>query len=465
MAKNGMNVLLLTVDTLRADHLRCYGYFRDTAPNIDALAADGVLFQDSFASGIATGPSYTCMITGKVCARTGYYITPFSVVNAPQLDDRIPTLAEVMLQNGYLTIAFDNMLAWRAHPKHFARGYNYYVNVGQQPIGRTERISTELLTHRMIQWLKVHAHEESPFFLLAHYWAPHTPYIQPEPYRTFFKHTPGDRGDLEIRKAAAGYEYVQGWGALGQMNEGETRFIRPYYDEFEEIISIDLYDGAIRYVDHYIGQLILALKELDLYNNTLIILTSDHGEALGQHGSWVHSLVYDHTIHIPLILTHPDLPKGKIVEGFVQHIDLFPTIQEMTGASEWPEVAYYSDDGDDFSVDGQSLLELLSGGPPIRDRVYVEGGSRRCVRTNQWKLIAHFGHNSDEMPVELYNIPEDPMEIRDLSLTDTTTAADMKEDLVAWVESYLGGKPDPAQDNPVSFTCEPGELEGRVFLR
>ena len=99
------------------------------------------------------------MLAGKVCAHTGYHITPFSVVNAPQLDDRIPLLPEVMMQNGYQTPSFDNMISWCSHPKHLARGYNFYINVGTQHIGRTERLDTQFLTDRMIRWLQNYAGE------------------------------------------------------------------------------------------------------------------------------------------------------------------------------------------------------------------------------------------------------------------------------------------------------------------
>jgi arylsulfatase A-like enzyme len=453
--KHQPNVMFLTIDTLRADHLGCYGYFRDTTPAIDQLAADGVVFKDSYASAIATGPSYTCMITGKVAAHHKYYITPFRTPNAQQLDDRIPTMAEVLLQNGYTTAAFDNLMSWRAHPKHFARGYNFYVNVGEQPIGHSERISSDKLTRRMIEWLRSYAREESPFFLFAHYWLPHTPYSQPMPYRTLFKHEPGDLSDLKVKTAGAGYQYVQGWGAVDRMVDGETKFFRPYYDEIEEIVSIDLYDGATRYVDHQIGQVLGALKDLGLYEHALIILTSDHGEGLGQHNVWGHGTLYDHTVHVPIIMKHPDLPQGKAVDGYVQHVDLFPTIQEVTGATRWPDFTYYSDDGDDPTLDGQSVFSLAAGGSPVRDRIYLEAGNQlRAVRTREWKLITDLESQDAVQATELYNILRDPMEIQDLSAAQPRIAAQMRDDLATWLESYLGDEANPLQNVSVPPSLE-----------
>ena len=454
------NVVFMTIDTLRADHVGCYGYFRDTTPAIDQLAAEGVIFKDSFASAIATGPSYTCMITGKVAAHTGYYITPFRMPNAEQLDDRIPTLAEVMLQNGYTTVGVDNMMSWRAHPKHFARGYNFYINVGQQPIGNTGRVSSELVTDWTIDWLESYADRRSPFFLFTHYWEPHTPYNQPEPYRTWFSHQSGDRNDLMVKTAEAGYEYVPGWGTVDSMVEGEQKFIRPYYNETEKIVSIDLYDGATRYVDTQIEQVLEALKDLGLYEDTLIILTGDHGEGLGQNGVWAHGTVYDHTVHVPIIMKHPVLPKGKVVEGYVQHVDLFPTIQEIAGARQWPNFTYYSDDGDDPTLDGQSLVEMAAQGPKIRDRIYLEAGSRRrAVRTQKWKLITDLESKEEDQTIELYNIREDPMEARNLSAAEPQIASQLRGDMVAWLERFRRKGIEPAQEEAASFTCETGELE------
>jgi arylsulfatase A-like enzyme len=364
-----------------------------------------------------------------------------------------------MLQNGYQTAAFDNLCGWRAHPKQFVRGYNYYVNPTPQPLGNVERVSAADFNKCMFHWLKGH-HKESPFFLFAHYWDPHTPYLQPEPYRTMFHHEPGSRSDLEVKTAKAGYQFVQGWGSVDNMMEGQTRFTRPYYDENDEIVSIDLYDGAIRYLDHHIGRFFQVLKGMGLYDETLIIIVADHGEALGQHGSWGHGSIYEHTIYVPIIMRHPDMPNGGVIQGFVQHADLFPTIVDITDAREWPEFSYWGEEAnDDTSLDGLSLLNMASGGDKVRDRMYFEGGGYRGVRSGEWKLIARFAAAKKIGSVELYNMADDPMELMDLSEKRTDLTAELANDLISWVKEKLGpaGK-DWAADLSVPWTCEIGKL-------
>jgi len=453
VAKNP-NVIFLTVDTLRADHLGCYDYFRNTTPNIDKVAEDGVLFKNSFSSAIATGPSYTSMITGKANINHKYYITPFKEPNTQQLNDLIPTLAEVMQQNGYVTAAFDNMLSWRSHPKHFARGYNFYINVNKKPIGFYARISTKKITDMINDWLEYSKSFTKPFFLFVHYWLPHTPYNQPKKYRQIYKHEVGDRSDLKIDVSKDGYKFVRGWGPLDSIVEGESRFIRPYYNEKEQIVSIDLYDGAIRYIDGYIGEVINTLKKLDIYSDILLIITSDHGEALGQHNMWAHGSIYDHTIHIPIIIKHPDFNPGKKVRGYVQHVDLFPTIQELTGSFEWPEFDHYSNDGDDPSLDGFSLLPLVASNKNVREKIFFEGGVLRGIRTDDWKLIKNFRSNK----VELYNICRDSMEVNDLAKEYLDIKNHMERELTQWIESNLGEHSDPVFNTQISHTCEVGKL-------
>jgi arylsulfatase A-like enzyme len=316
----------------------------------------------------------------------------------------------------------------------------------------------------MIEWLETYAGEEAPFFLFAHYWLPHTPYSQPEPYRTLFSHKPGDHSDLEVRTAGAGYEYVQGWGTVDDMVEGETKFLRPYYNEIEEIVSIDLYDGATRYIDSQIGRVLQGLKDLGLYKDTLIILTSDHGEGLGQHGVWGHGTVYDHTVYVPIILKHPDLPQRKAVDGYVQHVDLFPTIQEITGATQWPDFTYYSDDGDDPTLDGHSLVSMAGGGSPVRDRIYVEAGDRRRgVRTGAWKLVADLESPDEAQATALYNILNDPMEVRDLAAAEPQIASQLRADLVAWLEAFSRKEVEATQEASAPFTCEAGKLDDGFY--
>jgi len=206
-----VNVLWFVLDTLRSDHLGCYGYFRNTSPNIDRLASEGVLFEDSYASAIATGPAFTSLFTGLAAINHGFYLTPWNVPNQPLLDDRIATLPELIQARGaYTTAAFDNLINFRSHMKQFVRGFEFYVNVTRSPSWLHHHVIADEVNERLLPWLDRHAHEH--FFLFVHYWDPHTPYNMPEAFRGRFDKA---KGDLVTRQAPDGYEYVPGWGRAG----------------------------------------------------------------------------------------------------------------------------------------------------------------------------------------------------------------------------------------------------------
>ena len=284
-----MNILLIAIDTLRADHLSCYGYNKKTSPNIDKeIAQEGIIFENFFAPGIPTHPGFTTIFTGlhplrhKIICHAGKII----------LDRRIPTLPEILYKNNYTTAAIDNLIMtgglW------FARGFEYYINVTGTSKPMHHLVRGDQINRRLIQWLRNHKDEK--FFILVHYWDPHTPYNQPEEFKRIFKHEPGKLDDLEVRVAPAGYQYVPGWGKVGELWEPKPEEGKP---------TIDLYDGEIRFVDSLIGEVSETLEELDLADETVIVITSDHGEQLGQHG------LYDH--RGPVSYTHLTLPTTERV--------------------------------------------------------------------------------------------------------------------------------------------------------
>jgi len=467
-----MNVLLFVIDTLRADHLSCYGYFRNTSPNIDQLADEGVLFQDHFASGVPTGPGFTSIITGMYPINHGFYLTPWNVPNSYQMDDNILVLAEILWESGYVTAAFDNLVNFRSRMKQFVRGYEYYVNVTRSAKHLHHHIWADLVNRRLLPWIEEHKNEE--FFLFVHYWDPHTPYNQPEEYQGIFRHKKGDLSDLEVKKAKAGYEYVPGWGKTDQIVEGKKAEWETTIPEerFAEELSIDMYDGEIAYVDDRLGRVIEKLREEDLYDDTLIIVTSDHGENLGQHGMWGHGGVYEPVIYVPLIMTYPNgLPKKKRVKGFVQQVDISTTIFEIADLPVESIIekisAYVKKTGNPaYSreirgfTDGKNLLDAVNG-RLIRDYVIAETGridlirgsedrieakvvGVRTIRDREWKLIEYTNGRR-----ELYNIEDDPMEICNLVDERPEVAERLDRSLNAWVASNLKGRSDPICRPPV----------------
>ena len=428
-----MNVVLIVCDTLRADHLGCYGYFRDTSPNLDALAEGGVLLEDFYSSGVCTGTAFTSI-------HTGLYPIHHKVYNVapPELTlDGVPTLATLLRREGFTTAAFDNLAYnrnWSRDPVHYYRGFESYITDISDPqdwndLG--ERVRADWYNERLIPWIERHAKEQ--FFAFVHYWDVHQPYTQPESYRNLFQHKKGDLGDLEVKEAPAGYRYVPGWGKVDEMYEGygvvpEQR--SPGTVPSREA-SIDLYDGSVSYLDRCIGDVVDVLKSNGVFEDTLIVVTADHGELLGQHGIYTHVNLYDANIRIPLIVSYPAaLAGGRRISGFGSQVDVLPTTLDLAGVRDTPR------------VDGISLRPLMEGATP-REEIFAEdGGGIRSVQAGDWKLI----HYYQDSVIELYDMVSDPMEVQDLAEQHGEKVAELKGRLDKWVESSLGqGQEDPLE--------------------
>lgn len=442
-----MNVIWFVVDTLRADHLGCYGYCRGTSPNIDRLAAEGVLFEDSYASAIATGPGFTSLFTGLAAINHGFYLTPWDEPNAPLLDDRILTLPELIQASGdYTTAAFDNLVNFRSHMVQFVRGFETYVNVTRSPGWLHHYVTAGEVNSRLLPWLEQHSDE--PFFLFVHYWDPHIPYNMPEGFRGKF-----DQGaqDFVVQSAPDGYDYVPGWGLAGHLPRRT------------EELSVDLYDDEVFYVDHCVGLVREKLEALDLLDDTAVILTSDHGEDLDLHGIWGHATVHDTTISVPLIIRDPHhLPAGARVKGFVQHADHAPTILEYFPGQTRPEFARVTAAGHmpemPSRFDGGSLLELARGGRQAPEEIVVESGEHRAYLAPPWKLIWY----RDGRRSELFHLQNDPLELNDRALEERQVVEELEGKLRHWVERHLAGeRTDPMLTSDGAWTCYIGKREDR----
>ena len=230
------------------------------------------------------------------------------------------------------------------------------------------------------------------------------------------------RDSLEVKEAPAGYQYVPGWGKLGEFADGiiEWRGRK---------ISIDFYDDEIYYMDKAIGEVISTLKDEGILDDTLIIVTADHGERLSPQ-DWDHGTLYDAIIHIPLIMRSPKIfPSNLRIRGFGQHIDLLPTILDIVGASVKA-----------LDIDGKSLLPLLKG-EVLRDEIFMEQVTqKRGVRTKKWKFI----HDIMRGTFELYDLEKDPLETENLIETEKDKAEELQEKMNRWVrENIERGCKDP----------------------
>ncbi len=368
-----MNFLTIVLDTQRRDHLSCYGYPRETSPTLAALAAEGLLFDNALTNTAHTMPSFTTMCTGQSPASHGIVGTLFSHPNEPdqRLDDTTPVLAEIMREAGYLTAAFDNLHDFGCFPSWFARGYHWYVNTWAPQGNHPCQVTADEINARLLPWLRQHAAAQ-PWYLFVHYWDPHQPYNQPEPYRSL--HSGGPRLEqVEVQ----GRGYIPRWGWTDRLDEASLE-------------KIDLYDGELSYVDQAIGEVIAVLREAGVYEQTVVIVTADHGEDMQEHNApFEHREPYETTCGVPLIFKPPaefGYRPGTRVAGLVGHHDVLPSILDLAGLEPPPD------------LDGRSWLPLAGGEQPsIHDTLFLTGGTLKQygtwvapelgIRTAEYKYI------------------------------------------------------------------------------
>lgn len=320
-------VVLISLDTLRADHLGCYGYARRTSPAMDALAGDSAVFLNTFAPSPWTLPSHVSLMTGLNC------INHQVVQNDRQLDPAIPTLAENLHGRDFVTAAFTGG-GYVSGLYGFSRGFDSFSERGTV----LDKRSAEEVGRDATDWIK--ANRRKDFFLFLHTYQIHNPYFTPEPYNEAFL-GPGD--------------------AIKNINMGhynhEWRY-KPEPEAWRKNI-IALYDAEVLYTDEaLIKPVIETLKELGLYERALVIITSDHGEEFFEHKAWLHTHgVYNETLKVPLIVKFPGgAHRGQRIDRWARLVDVMPTIQDALGIKP---------SGQD--LDGQSLLDFLSaGGDKVR---------------------------------------------------------------------------------------------------
>ena len=376
------NVLLITIDTLRADRLGCYNSRFVETPNIDKIAAQGVLFEKTITPVPLTLPSHTSILTGRYPAEHGIRDNGFY-----RLPKGYPTLATELKKAGFSTAAFVS-----SHTLNDIYGLNQSFDVYDDlsladktrsfMSDRSERPANETTT-KVIEWLK--KNPKQPFFLWVHYFDPHVPYDPPSPYREQYPKMP--------------------------------------------------YEGEVAFTDHEVGRLMESVKEQNLDSNTLIILTADHGESLGEHGESTHGIfLYRSTMMVPLIFKGPGVPAAKKIKTMVRLIDICPTILSYTNANK------------SFKSSGRDLLQIITGRAiPSSEPIYIEtegplnlmGWSPlKGLRTERFKFIAAPAN-------ELYDVESNPAENQNLITSQPDTANDMRKKVLK-MEAIFSKSSNPA---------------------
>ncbi len=412
------DVLLVVVDTLRADHLGAYGYGRPTSPHLDALARRGTLFEKAWSAAPWTLPSVMSIITSR-------YPSSHRVENdGLKLAASIPTLAETMRGAGYATGAFVSHV-YVGRQFGFDRGFDTFEDFGVSAPGYRPETRMEPTADRVTtaasEWVR--AQGNRPFFLMVHYFDPHWPYDPPEAYRSMFPSAYA--GPLD-----AGYDAISRFkDPLVEMPADYRRFL------------IDRYDGEIRFTDDQIGALIEAVEAAGRGSRTWVIVTGDHGEEFKDHGSIGHGRqLYEEVIRVPLIIAGP--PGGerpgapaRPVATPVSGIDLFPTVLDLAGIAKAPA-----------GLSGTSLASLARTaaaareGAPSPDRPLVNetarlGACRKAVRIGDLKLIDFM----DEDRSAFFDLAADPEERQDLSAQRAGDRRRLGRALFSTVDLLSGG--------------------------
>lgn len=369
------NVVLVSIDTCRADRLSCYGYRRPTTPNIDEVARDGVQFNDASTPVPITLPAHSSMLTGTYPPTHGVRLNEVS-----PLDGSNVTLAEILRAAGYQAAAFVGGFTMDSR-FGLDQGFDTYDCRFTGKEGKafySERKADEV-SRSALAWLETHAGK--PFFLFLHYFDPHAPYTPPPAY------------------AASSS-------------------------------ADDLYAGEIAYVDHCIGQVLDRLRSLGAYDNTLLIITGDHGESLGEHGEPSHTFfIYQSVLHVPLIIRAPMAGRGLRVDGAVSLVDIVPTVVDLIGLKTPPGVQGLSlrRSLKGSSRPGRVGSDLVRPGPIYSESLYPSTfgcGPLQGIVDGKWKFIR-------APKPELYDLSRDPGELSNIIGQEPQVAQQLRSRLDA----------------------------------
>lgn len=431
------NVLLITIDSLRASHLSCLGYPLKTSPNLDNLAKDGILFNNAISCGPDTPTSITPLLSSsyilmhlvknegldklRIATDEGFEklssrnkeFEMIGTITSEIHRNRI-TIAEVLNGYSYNTAGFHSnpfLSRYFNFDKKFDYLYDSFSNMQKYTIkSKIEGIlnknkelrnfvkylynkvqsnnipydRAEIINKKAISWLKDH---KTNFFLWIHYMDVHFPYKPPKKFQLYFRSKPMNNLEMSI---------------LNDKIIKNDKLSKPSEMSEDEIRNIiDLYNGEIRYVDNEIKSLIGELSEMDILNDTLIVITADHGEQFWEHGEFGHGAnLYDELIRVPLIIYNSAYKNIEIDEP-VSLLDVSPTIMDILGIS------------DNNTFQGTSLIPIIKGerkSSGVISETFGKGRRRISYRTKKWKYILNEGNGQ----TELYDLETDPNEKKNL---------------------------------------------------
>ncbi|HYU43714.1 MAG TPA: sulfatase [Vicinamibacteria bacterium] len=425
---NGLSVLLITIDTLRPDHLGLYGYRRATSPHIDALGQHGTVFDRAFTFWPKTRGSFVMMMTGRRPSQNGYSKTH------PILLDFNPTLAAVLKQAGYRTAAvLDNPNL--AAQYGYARGFERYRETWEEPALATETDRARAITDGGIAYLR-EARPDQPFFLWLHYVNPHAPYTPPAPFDRAF--TDGATSGPRLAPVSGLHGGVKKEWAVPGKTLG-------YY--------VSQYDGEIASVDDEVGRVLDALGSTPVAAKTAVVLTSDHGESLGEHDYYFDhgEDLFDPCLAIPLVVTMPGATGGRRTSEFASTLDLVPTILDAVKVSYPPDLA------------GTSVLGAVTGGiGPGRTRLFAQNDRNLSATFDERYKLVDTPLDDGGTRSALYDRLRDRAETRDVAGREGETLRVARRELDLfldraqreWAHTRVLAQGKEGAKPPTSDACE-----------
>ncbi len=414
------NVVLLIIDTLRADRLGCYGYDKPTTPAIDEVAEESVLFEQAYVQWASSLPSHASIMASM----HPYYHGAFP--NGKSLNPKLLTLPKILKEYGYTNGAFvSNALVGNQY--NFELGYNTFTDLTHFDYRDTswrmwlhelnlirlydKLANRDLFTELAVSWIE--HHQNRPFFLWGQWLHPHAPYNPPEEVLRKFEDSYSGIADGSLQQI---FDIRQGNVELSEVDQR-------HYSA--------LYDAEVAVSDMQIQRIYDRLKSLGLVENSIIIITSDHGENMLEHGlEYGHAGVHESSVRIPLIFRLPDRTAEQVrIPQVVQSIDIAPTVLDLIDVPA-PE-----------QFQGRSMMPLLEGdGVDWPNEAYCVGFWKKRnffgLRKGDWKLI--LDARKDNHTWELYHLPTDPHETNNLYEIETEVAQEMKQAMEGWLTRELG---------------------------
>lgn len=393
------HLVVITVDTLRAGHLGCYGHFRDTSPFLDAFAADALVFESCVVPMSTTLPSHVSLFTSTYPLEHGVVANVKANGRRFRPVPGLATLAQILSEAGFDTAGFVSCTPLKEKSGIDAGFQTFDVpQAGQRRAPATNRA--------VFDWLETRGEEPRPFFLWTHYYDPHSPYDAPEPHGSLFQ------GDA----ARAAYLADAGFPEVVTDVQGKRLRVPE---------TLDAYDGEVHFTDAAIGRLFQRLKDLGLWDKTVILVTADHGESLGQHGEAGHGGIWQEQLRVPLILRVPGLEPGRVAAP-LSSVDILPTLFALTELPGGARLSAQASGRDALAEGPEAPLLSVTNARHLAPGVTAEYG----LVEDGWKYVLRAG--ADDL---LFDLTSDPFELEDRLAVEPERAAHLRTALVAAIEA------------------------------